>query len=183
MRNFLGTKKLWHAYLSTGSSYLRLPDGHLLPINQNGAQLQYNARSQTPSSVKYYTGHFGADGSTRGRAHQSQFGCARLFSLEADDTIHRLDSGSRSVQWLERASFAYQTARTRRSRSAYEESSERARVCGAGSVRKRVERIGCVSRPFAARRALRRLRGSSAFSTVPQLVIKVIHYFGAGKGT
>ncbi len=185
VRNFLGTKKLWHAYLSTGSSYLRLPDGTFAPITQNGAQLQYNARSQTPSSVFYYTGRFGAgrlDSWTR--LTNLRIGARGLFTLEADDTIHRLDSGSQNVQWLERASFAYQSGSNASLALGVR------RIIGAGPALYGPVPFANgwnVSVAYHARLPHDELYvvygDASAFSTVPQLVIKVIHYFGAGKGT
>jgi hypothetical protein len=185
MQRVLGTTKLWHASVSTGSSYLRLPDGVFAPITQNGAQLQYDARSQTQSAIAYATGRFGAgrlDSWTR--LSNVKLGTRGLLTLEADDTVDRLDAGSRKVQWLERASYAYQSGTNASLALGVR------RIVGAGP-----ELYGPVpfesgwnlSVAYHARLPHDELYvvygDASAFSTVPQLVVKVIHYIGAGKGS
>lgn len=185
MQNILGTRKLWHAYVSTGSSYLRLPNGVFAPINQNGAWLSYDYRSETPSYIYYYTGRFGS-GRLDSWTRITNWKMSRrvLLTLEADDTIQRLDSGDRNVQWLERASISYQ---------------QNANSSLAFGVRRIIGtppqlygpspfqtgwNLSAAYHEHLPHDELYVVYGdASAFSTVPQLIVKIIHYFGAGKGT
>jgi len=185
MQNILGTKKLWHAYISTGSSYLRLPNGVFAPINQNGAWLAYNYRTETPSYLYYYTGRFGVgrlDSWTR--ITNWKIGGRALLTLEADDTIHRLDSGARNVQWLERASIAYQSGPNASLAIGVRRIIGTAPELYGPSPFQSAWNVSLAYHQRLPHDELYFVYGdASAFSTVPQLILKVIHYFGAEKGT
>ncbi|MBV8689074.1 MAG: hypothetical protein JOZ59_03100, partial [Candidatus Eremiobacteraeota bacterium] len=106
------TRSLWEFNLNTGSSYL-LINGSVVPVTQNGQKLIYHSGTATPTQIQYYRGRYGAGRlDSWFRSTTMKVGERGLLSLEADDTRqyldHPLSNGSSTlVQWLERASFAY----------------------------------------------------------------------------
>jgi hypothetical protein len=107
------------------------------------------------------------------------------LTLEADDTQQYLDAGPRYVQWLERASFAYQSGpdsslalgvRRIIGFSPYLDSPP-AFQSGwnvSAAYHRKLPAFGEVYVAYG---------DASAFSTVPQFIVKLIHYIGADKGT
>ena len=95
--------------VQSGQSYLRFPGQSGGMTDQNGVQLTYGFNTATPSGVTYNVGRFGA-----GYLHSLDLNAAvkfmRLgtFSAEAYQTDDLQDDGLRLQQWLERVSVGYQ---------------------------------------------------------------------------
>jgi hypothetical protein len=188
------TRNLLNLQVTTGSQYVVLDDRRKLeptdtlvfaPINQQGVQLTYDYGSATPTKIAFNTGRFGPGRlNSWARSATLRVGQRGSLTIEADDTDQYLDSGIRYTQWLERASFAYQSGRDE-------------------SVALGVRRIIGFQPQLAfapdfvngwnVSAAFRRkvpggelyvVYGDAAtFSTVPQFIVKFIKYVGADKGT
>jgi hypothetical protein len=107
----INTRTLFSLALSTGENYIlqgTAPGGF---ANQNGISLSYAQNTSTPSSFSYNVGRFAA-GYLRSAARSMTLKLGRrgTITLEADDTVWSLDKGTTDVQWLERASYAYQVS-------------------------------------------------------------------------
>lgn len=107
------TRKLWEVVLDGGSSYAMI-NGAVIPVTQESTRIIYHAGTATPTSLLYVTGRYG-DGRLDAwyRSTTIKVGQRGALSLQADTTRQYLDNplpnGSRTnIQWLERASFAYQ---------------------------------------------------------------------------
>ena len=185
---------------TVGSAYLRLNSGVFTPISQNGIGVTWHSgtantpgnngnhgSSSTPTSVSYNQGRFGpgrVESWTRGTTMRA--GMRGTLSLEADDTRGYEDGGSTNVQWLERLGYAYAAGPN----SSFAVGVRR--IVGTPPV---VDLTSLPSRTsawnlsFAYHRRLPHdelyvaYGDASQLSTLPQLVIKLIHYFGAEKGT
>jgi hypothetical protein len=185
---------------SIGSNYLRLNSGVFTPISQNGVAVTYHSgtansvgsfgqhgSSSTPTSVSFNTGRFGpgrVDSWTRGTTMTA--GPRGSVSLELDDTRAYEDAGATYVQWLERLGYTYATGKN----SSFALGVRR--ITGTPPV------VDVTSPPsfssawnlsFAYHRRLPHdelylaYGDASQLSTLPQFVVKLIHYFGAEKGT
>lgn len=180
------TRTLWNVQLTTGSSYTLLSNGIFSPISQNGVGLTYNYGSAMPTSFSLNSGRFGPGRlNSWARSATIRAGERGTFTVEADDTQQYLDSNKGTVvQWLERASFAYQLGR------------DSSLALGARRI------IGAppeldVPQPYVNAWNLsaafhRRVPGgelyivygdASTVATVPQFIVKFIKYVGADKGT
>ena len=95
--------------VQAGQSYLRFPGQPGGMTNQNGVQLTYGFNTATPSGITYNVGRFGA-----GYLHSLDLNAAVKFmgigtlTAEAYQTNDVQDAGPRLVQWLERVSVGYQ---------------------------------------------------------------------------
>ncbi|HEX3551470.1 MAG TPA: hypothetical protein VHT53_13885, partial [Candidatus Elarobacter sp.] len=185
---------------SVGSSYLLLNSGVFTPISQNGVGVtwhsgtynnpgsnSYHGASSTPTSVVFNTGRFGpgrVDSWVRSTTMRA--GVRGTVSLEADDTRAYEDNGATNVQWLERLGYTYATG-TNSSLAVGVR-----RIIGTPPV------VDATALPaytsawnlsFAYHRRTPHdelyfaYGDASQLSTLPQLVVKFIHYFGAEKGS
>ena len=180
-------KKLWHVRLQTGSSFLRLGDGTFTPVTQNGVDLYYDYHTPTITQLSWYTGRFGpgrVDAWTR--ATTLHAGPRGYLSFEADSNTQWLDLGSRYTSWLEKATYTYENG----SNSSI----------GIG-VRRIIGQFPVLSNAagnpylngwnlsfayhlrFAHNELYVVYGDSNAFRTAPRVVIKLIEYAGADKGT
>jgi len=106
----LTARTLLNLQLSTGSSYLLLPNGVFTPITQQGAQLGYDLNSSMPTFASFNTGRFGPgrlDAWTRSTTLRD--GPRGAVTFEFDDTDQFVDGGDRLTEWLERLSYSYQS--------------------------------------------------------------------------
>ncbi|MDP9018903.1 MAG: hypothetical protein M3N19_11370, partial [Candidatus Eremiobacteraeota bacterium] len=105
----LVTKNLWRFHAETGAAYVITGDGIFNPITQNYFSVTYKSGTSTPTQIALSRGRFGP-GMLNSWAYTSTFRQGRRgsVSLEADNTVQYLDTGSRNSQWLERVSYAYQ---------------------------------------------------------------------------
>lgn len=192
-----------HFRIQTGSDYTRLPDGNFVPINQNGINLSYNYNTAVPTQISYFTGRYGpARLDSWTRSTSIKVGTRGSITLEADNNIQWMDFGApRNMLWLERVGYAYQNGKdssiaigVRRIIGAYP-----LLELPAGPPSARVRYQPCstkynpcfndwnLSAAFYKRFPHDELYvvygDASRLITVPQLIIKLIHYFGAEKGT
>lgn len=181
----VATRTQWFLLLTTGSTYLRLPGTPGGYSNQNGFSLKYGANTSTPSGITYNAGVYGA-----GFLHSTDLFTSlhvmRLgtLSLEAYNTNQLLDAGGRYTQWLERASFAYQLGPGESLALGWR------KIIGTGPVFFTApEFTDATNLSFAY---YRRIRGAEIYlaygtpnelNTQHDLLLKIIRYFGADKGT
>ena len=185
---------------NSGSSYLLLDSGVFTPITQNGIGVTWHSgtynnpgsngfhgSSATPTSMAYNTGRFGPGRvDTWFRGSTMRVGARGTLSLEADDTRGYEDNGKTNVQWLERAGYAYATGAN--SSLAFGVR----RIIGTPpivDIRSLPGYTSAWNATFAFHRRTPHdelyfaYGDASRLSTLPQFVLKLIHYFGAEKGT
>jgi hypothetical protein len=186
--------------LSSGSSYLLLDSGVFTPISQNGASVTWHSgtfndpgsngfhgSSSTPTSITYNAGRFGP-GRVESwfRSSTMRAGTRGTLSLEADDTRAYEDNGTTNVQWLERLGYSYAAGPNSSLAVGVR------RIIGTQPIVdiRNLPSYGSawnVSFAFHKRTPHDELYfaygDASQLSTLPQLVVKFIHYFGAEKGT
>lgn len=181
----LTTRGLLNLQVTTGSAYTLLSSGVFSPINQQGVQLTYDYGSATPSTLSFNTGRFGPGRLNAWvRTATLRAGPRGALTLEADNTDQRLDTGARYVQWLERASFAYQSG---------PDSSLALGVRRIIGFQPYLVRAPDFVNGWNLSAAYHRklpfgelyiaYGDAAAFSTSPQFIIKIIRYYGADKGT
>ena len=183
------TRSQWNVQGSIGSSYLTLDPGPpalpvFMPINQQELQVTYDYGSATPTRLTFQTGRFGPGHlNSWGRSSTLRMGERGSLLLEADNTDQRLDNGKRYVQWLERAGFAYQTGSDSslalgvRRIIGYSPYLTQTSFSSGWNVTAAYHRRTPLGEMYLA------YGDASAFSTVPQFIIKLIQYVGGGKGT
>ncbi len=183
-----------------GSSYLLLDSGVFTPISQNGVSATWHSgtanspgnngqhgSSSTPTTFAYNTGRFGpgrVDSWTRSSTMVA--GPRGTLALELDDTRAYEDSRATNVQWLERLGYTYATGKN----SSF--------ALGVRRIIGTPPLLDVTNPPafssawnltFAYHRRLPHdelyfaYGDASQLSTLPQFVLKLIHYFGAEKGT
>ncbi len=186
--------------LNTGSSYLLLDSGVFTPISQNGVGVTWHSgtsnnpgsngfhgSSSTPTSISFNTGRFGPGRvDSWFRSSTMRVGTRGTLSLEADDTRGYEDNGVTNVQWLERAGYAYATGANSSLAFGIR------RIIGTQPIVDARFTPGYTSAwnlsfAFHHRTPHDELYfaygDASQLSTLPQFVVKFIHYFGAEKGT
>jgi len=108
------------AGLSFGSafllSYTRPYPVYANPVgllyNQNGGYLGYRLDSNTPSSISYYRGRFGAgELQTWYRETSAAIATRLVITMDADNSLYVPDASGEIRQWLERASLSWQISR------------------------------------------------------------------------
>ncbi len=185
---------------TVGASYLRLDSGVFTPISQNGIGLTWHSgtannpgsvgshgSSSTPTSVVFNTGRFGPGRvDSWVRSSTMRAGTRGTLALELDDTRGYEDNGMTNVQWLERLGYSYATG-TNSSLAVGVR-----RIIGTPpivDIRALPSFTSAWNVSFAFHRRTPHdelyfaYGDASQLSTLPQLVLKFIHYFGAEKGT
>jgi hypothetical protein len=194
------TRNLIDIQFNSGSDYLLLNSGVFTPISQPGASITWHSgsannpgsnenhgSSATPTSISYNAGQFGPGRvETWFRSSTMRAGPRGTLSLEADDTRDYLAAGGTNIQWLERLGYTYTPGPMSSLAVGVR------RIIGTGPV------VDAAAPPaftsawnlsFAFHRRLPHdelyvaYGDASQLSTVPQFIIKIIHYFGAEKGT
>jgi hypothetical protein len=186
--------------LTTGSAYLLLNSGVFTPISQNGLGVTYHSgtanspgnnmyhgSSATPTTVSFNTGRFGPGRvDTWVRTSTMRAAPRGTLSLELDDTRAYEDGGATNVQWLERLGYAYATGPN----SSFALGVRR--IIGTPpllDVTSPPSFLSAWNLTFAFHRRLPHdelyvaYGDASQIFTVPQFIVKFIHYFGAEKGT
>jgi len=185
---------------TVGSAYLRLGSDVFTPISQNGLNVTWRSgtandpgsngvhgSSSTPTTISWNTGRFGPGRvDSWVRSSTMRAGPRGTLSLEADDTRAYEDGGATNVQWLERAGYSYATGPNSSLALGVR------RIIGTPPVVD-VTQLPSLTRAwnlsFAYHRRLPHdevyfaYGDASQLSTLPQFVVKLIHYFGAEKGT
>jgi hypothetical protein len=183
-----------------GSSYLLLDSGVFTPITQdqigvtwhsgtanNPGSNGFHGSSSTPTSVTFNTGRFGPGRvDSWVRSSTMRIGMRGTLSLEADDTRGYENNGATNVQWLERLGYSH---------AAGKDSSLAVgirRIIGSPPLLDLANPPGFTrawNLSFAYHRRTPHdelyfaYGDASQLSTLPQFLLKVIHYFGAEKGT
>ncbi|MFN2450306.1 MAG: hypothetical protein ABR508_11065 [Candidatus Baltobacteraceae bacterium] len=195
------TRGLLDVNVQSGSSYVRLtPDEPFYPVTQNGVFLTFGSgaenssinngaqhgSSATPTTIGYSTGRFGP-GRLNSLTFTSTMRAARrgLLSFEVDGNTQMLDAGGAYHQWLERAAYTYQANSDESLAFGVR------RIIGTPPMIDRVPPFqsgwnlsAAYHRTFNGTDEIYAVYGdASAFSTVPEFIMKWIHYFGAGRGT
>lgn len=179
------TKSLINLQLTTGSAYTLLSNNVFSPISQFGEQLTFFYGSATPSSILFNTGRYGPGRlNSWQRIANLRAGQRGVFTVEADDTQQFLDRGPRYVQWLERATFSYQTGQN----SSLALGARRIIGFEPYLTTIPVYQDGWnLSAAYHHKLPFGELYVAygdpGTFSTTPQFLIKVIRYIGADKGT
>jgi len=181
----LTTRTRFSLTATTGSAYVGLAPGYFSPVNQQGLQATYDASSNTPTAVSYDTGRFGPGRlDSWARSTTLRFGPRGLVSIEADDTDQFADGGKRYTQWLERASFGYQSSAVQSFALGVR------RVIGTAPALASVPSFqsawnlsAAFHRIFRGGELYAAYGDAAALSTVPQFLVKFIKYVGADKGT
>ncbi|MHB8229222.1 MAG: DOMON domain-containing protein [Vulcanimicrobiaceae bacterium] len=194
------TRGLVDVNFNGGSSYLRLNDGSFAPVTQNtlavtlgsGAQNTsvnngaQHGQSATPTTLAYSTGRFGGGRldywsltSTR------RAGRTGSVSLELDRSDQFMDAGPRYEQWLERVAYTLQSGPNASFALGLRRIMGTAPVLGTAPVFQTGWNLSAAYHQILrGRDEIYAVYGdASAFSTVPQFIVKWIHYFGAAKGT
>ncbi|MBC5815185.1 MAG: hypothetical protein GIW97_01455, partial [Candidatus Eremiobacteraeota bacterium] len=182
-----------HVRAQTGSSYLRLSNGVVTPLTQNGLDLSLKYNQPTQTYFSYYTGRFGpgkVDTIFSGTA--IPLGGRGLINLSAYETFQQFDSANSlpNDDWLLRASYTYQKQKD----SSFAFGVRR--IIGfpttlipldSKSRARSFESAWNISAAYYKRLPHDELYlvygDANAFSTRPIIILKLIHYFGAEKGT
>ena len=187
LQRFMGLSQLVHVRAQVGSSFLRIADGALVPVSQNGVNLAYGYRTAVPLNVSYFTGRFGP-GTLRYATASAGYVFRRdvTFALEADNGTQFVDGGSRNTQWLERASITWQPGRTTSLVLGARRIVGTAAQLELRSPQPYVDAYN-LSAGFYRRWPHDELYAvygdASQLVTTKRFVLKLIHYFGAEKGT
>jgi hypothetical protein len=161
-----------------------------------------HASSSTPTTITYNTGRFGPGRlDSWSRVTNMVAGARGTLSLEADDTHQYLDGGGVNVQWLERMGYTY-AASANSSLSIGVR-----RIIGTPPLVFAASPVNCTTVVTIAQVAAATpctgawnlslayhhrsphddlyfgYGDASQLSTTPSFIIKLIHYFGAEKGT
>lgn len=186
--------------LQSGSAYVRFsPKGTFYPTSQSGVSVTFGSgadssnlnnngygSSATPTTLGFSTGRFGP-----GRLNAWTFSSTLkamqrgLLTFELDGNLQKLDAGSRNDEWLERLSYTYQAGADASLALGVR------RIIGAPPVlgglpepHRGWNLSAAYHRAFGAGNELYAVYGDAgAFASVPQFIVKWIHYFGGGKGT
>lgn len=179
------TKTKFSLTATTGFSYVRLPGDILRPANQQGVTLAYQAGTALADQLVGTAGRFG-DGylSTIDRDGAFRLAKRTTFSFNLDSTDWHGDSGLRETQWLERGGLTFDLG----PRSSL--------TFGARKIVGTPPPFGTMpvfengtnlSFGYSLRRPHDEVYlvygDASQFTTRPALTLKLIHYFGAEKGT
>ena len=183
-----------------GSDFLRLNNGDFVAVSQNQYAVTFGSGAQntsvnngaqhgssaTPTTISLTTGRFGYGHLNYWSLTSTQHALKRgLVSFELDESNQAMDSGAIYRQWLERVAYTYQSGPD----SSFAFGVRR--IIGTPPVLDNapVFQTGwnvsaAYHRTFDGTNEIYAVYGdASAFSTVPQFVVKWIHYFGAAKGT
>lgn len=181
----INTRTQWTLGVTTGDAFLRFGTNPGGETNQNGLSLSYGANTSTPQTVTYNVGRFG-DGFLRST---SLLGTIRLtqrgtLSLTAYRTDQRLDDGSRNIQWLERASIGYQIGPGQSVALGWR------KIIGTGpsffdtpDFINATNFSGAYYRRFKAYELYFAYGSPNRLDTQHDILLKLIRYFGAEKGT
>jgi hypothetical protein len=171
--------------VTTGENYFQQtgePGGY---VNQNGISLSYKGNTSTPSSVSYNVGRYGA-GYLRSWQRLAAFHLGRrgTLSLEADNTTDYLDTGDRLGEWLTRASVAYQLGASSSLAIGIRSIKGTAPIFfGAPAFVDGTNISLAFYKRFAKSELYAAYGDPNVLATKHALIIKLIQYIGAQKGT
>jgi len=186
----------WYLNASTGYQYF-LVGNYGSTINQNGLALSYGHSGSAPTTVTYNIGRFGPGYlRTTTRLSTLRLGPRGTLTLEGDNTNQTLDIGTKDVQWLERASIAYQLG------SQQSVAIGVRRIIGTSLIITPPQFVTTPAGHYVLPTPLNASNVSFAYyrhvgqdelyvvygdpnqlRTLPAFIVKFVHYFGAQKGT
>jgi hypothetical protein len=180
----INTRTQWRLSFSTGENFLNFggPPGF---ANLNGVGLSHGSNTSTPISFSYFMGRFGA-GYLHSISRSATFkvGSRGSFTLQANNTRDALDSGILLQQWLERVSFGYQIGPGESFAIGLR------RIIGAGPPFFGPPRfLNATNLSFALYKRIPHAEIYFAYGdpntlqTRHDVILKLIQYFGADKGT
>lgn len=187
--NNLGFDLLMHNYIevwaNTGSSYLLLGNGVMAPITVNSRGLGWRSTTAYPTFLEYDTGRFGPGRLVSwGRSSVIRLGNRASISLVANDTQQYVDNGPVYTQWLERFSYNYQSGPNESLAVGIRRIIGTPPMLGSPQSFSSAWNLSFAYHKLFAHNELYLVYGdASAFSTSPQFIVKMVHYFGADKGT
>jgi hypothetical protein len=170
---------------SSGDTYLNFGPGSAGEANQNGIQLTYGFNTSTPTTFTYNAGRFGA-GFLRSPSLSTTVRLTRrgTLTLQAFKNDQTLDGGGRNTQWLERASIGYQAGPGESYAIGWR------RIIGAGPAFFGPSQfVNATNFSFAFYKRMPMAEIYFAYgnpnllNTQHDVILKLIQYFGAEKGT
>jgi len=178
-RNYI---ELW---ANTGSSYLLLDNGVFSPITVNSVGFGWRSGTAYPTYIEYGSGRFGPGRLISwSRSSVIRLGNRASITVQANDTQQHLDNGPTYTQWLERLAYSYQSGANESFAIGVR------RIIGTPPMLSGTPRFSSAwNLSFGYHKLLEHNEiylvygDASAFATSPQLIFKVVHYFGADKGT
>ena len=181
----VATKNQYFFGYSFGDNWLNFGPGAAGETNQNGIQIIYGNNTSTPTNVSYNIGRFGGgflrNPSLSTTVHVTRRG---TLTLQAVENIQSLDNGPRLVQWLERVSFGYQAAPGESFAIGWR------KIIGTGPVffsPPRFLNATNFSFAFYKRTPMAEIYfaygNPNRLNTQHDVILKLIQYFGAEKGT
>jgi len=171
--------------VNSGAAYVRLSNGVFAPVTQNGPLLGYHLHTSTPSQISYNVGRFG-DGMLRSWVRQTTLPLGQLGTIqfEGDNTDYSTNSGGRLQQWLEKASLSFQMGHDTSFAVGLR------RIIGyAPPLTSAPSLVNASNVSFAYHRRMSHdelyfvYGDPNNLATTPAFIIKLVHYFGADKGT
>ena len=178
------SRSLWEFSTQTGSSYAYVNNVYM-PLTQNTTQLTYRSGTSTPTSIAFSTGAFG-DGrlNTWTRVTNFKVGPLTTLTLELDDTRQHLNNGTANIQWLERASVAYQMTSDSSFAIGLRRFNGSLPTPNGGGCFGLCSNVSFAYHKRAGKRELYIAYGNpGTLYTTPQFLMKIIDYVGADKGT
>lgn len=179
------TRNNYYFAVNTGAAYVRFGNGPFSPVSQNGPEIAYRLHSSTPSMILYNVGRFG-DGYLSSWVRQTTLplGSLGTIQFEGDDTDFSSPNNGRLQQWLEKTTLSFQLGHDT-------------------SLAVGVRRIIGIAPPLTSASSFvdasnvsfayhRRMAHDELYfvygdpnnlATTPSFIVKIVHYFGADKGT
>ena len=189
------TRSLWQFVQNTGASYFMI-NGAVVPVTQETTRVVFRPGTATPTSLVFGHGRYGP-GYLHSwyRSTTMKIGQRGSLLLEADDTRQYLDDGRRNHQWLERLGYTYTIDANTSASFGVRRFFGPPPTPNGGStciVPQRFDPNALGYCPNVSAAFHRRLPhdelyvsygSASTTFTVPQVLVKWIHYVGAEKGT
>lgn len=180
------TRNFIEVWANTGSSYLLLGNGTFTPITINSRGLGWRSTTAYPTFLEYDSGRFGPGRIVSwGRSSVIRVGNRASITVQANNTSQYVDNGPTYTQWLERLSYAYQSGPNESFAIGVR------RIIGVpptldGSFQgfSSAWNLSLAYHKLLQHNEIYLVYGdASAFATSPQFIFKMVHYFGADKGT
>jgi hypothetical protein len=171
--------------VNSGAAYVRFGSGPFMPVTQNGPLLGYKMHTSTPTEISYNAGHFG-DGYLSSWIRQSTLalGPRGTISFEGDNTDYAANSGVRMQQWLEKATVSFQMGHDTSLALGVRRIIGIAPPLGSLPVFTNASNVSFAYHRRMSHDELYVVYGDpNNLATTPSFIVKLVHYFGADKGT
>ena len=171
--------------VNSGAAYVRFGNGAFMPVTQNGPLLGYRLHTSTPSEISYNTGRFG-DGVLNSWIRQTTvpLGSLGTIAFEGDNTDYTSNSGVRMQQWLEKTSLSFQLGHDTSLALGVRRIIGIAPPLGSVPTFTDASNVSFAYHRRMAHDELYVVYGDpNNLATTPSFIVKLVHYFGADKGT